>query len=147
MKSKIIWFAAFQFIAIVCIAQVHADDIIGFWLTAGKEPAKIQIYKSGAKYFGKIVWLKNPSDNGKLKVDNNNPDQKRRSRPIVGLVILTNFKFDGDDEWDDGDIYDPESGKNYSCYIFLKDSNTLKVRGYVGISLFGRTEVWTRTTF
>jgi uncharacterized protein (DUF2147 family) len=59
--------------------------------------------------------------------------------------MLTAFKFDGDDEWIGGDIYAPESGKTYSSYMYLKDINTLKVRGYVGISLFGRTETWTRS--
>lgn len=59
--------------------------------------------------------------------------------------MLTGFRFDGDDEWKDGDIYDPESGKTYSCYLSLKDNNTLKVRGYIGVSLFGRSETWTRT--
>jgi uncharacterized protein (DUF2147 family) len=91
------------------------------------------------------VWLKNPNDNGKPKVDKNNPDNSKRNQSVVGLLILKEFKFDGDDEWEDGDIYDPESGKTYSCYLSLKDKHNLKVRGYVGISLFGRTEVWTRT--
>jgi uncharacterized protein (DUF2147 family) len=59
--------------------------------------------------------------------------------------MLKDFKFDGNDEWKGGDIYDPESGKTYRSYMYLKDSNTLKVRGYVGISLLGRTETWTRT--
>lgn len=126
-------------------AQDKADDIIGVWLTSGKEPAKIQIYKSGEKFFGKIIWLKNPTENGKQRVDANNPDKTKRSNPIIGLVMLTGFRFDGDDEWKGGDIYDPESGKTYSSYMYLKDKNTLKVRGYVGISLLGRTETWTRT--
>ena len=126
-------------------SQNNADDIIGVWLTGGKEPAKIQIYRSGEKYYGKIIWLKNPTENGKQRTDANNPDKAKRNNPIVGLIILTGFKFDGDDEWKNGDIYDPESGKTYSSYIYLKDNNTLKVRGYVGVSLFGRTETWTRT--
>lgn len=126
-------------------SQNKADDIIGIWLTGGKEPAKILIYKSGEKFYGKITWLKNPTENGKQRVDANNPDETKRSNPIIGLVILTGFKFDGEDEWKGGDIYDPESGKTYSSYIYLKDKNTLKVRGYVGISLFGKTETWTRT--
>ncbi len=126
-------------------SQNKADDIIGMWLTGGKEPAKIQIYKSGGKFHGKIIWLKNPTENGKQRVDANNPDKANRSKPIIGLLMLTGFKFDGDDEWKGGDIYDPESGKTYSSYMYLKDRNTLKVRGYVGISLFGRTETWNRT--
>jgi uncharacterized protein (DUF2147 family) len=59
----------------------------------------------------------------------------------VGLVILRDFKFD-EDEWEGGKIYDPESGKTYSCILSIQDKGTLKVRGYVGISLLGRTEIW-----
>lgn len=146
MQNKaLIIFTAFILSFTVSESQTKADDIIGIWLTAGKEPAKIQIYKSGDKYYGKIVWLKNPADNGKPKVDGSNPDKSKRSNPVMGLVLLSGFKFDGDDEWKGGDIYDPESGKTYDSYLYLKDKNTLKVRGYIGISLFGRTETWTRT--
>lgn len=126
-------------------AQVKSDDIIGVWLTAGKDPAKIQIYKSGQKYYGKIAWLKNPTENGKPKVDSHNPDKSKQTQPILGLLILKDFNFDTD-EWNDGTIYDPESGKTYSCHLTLKDKNTLKVRGYIGISLLGRTEIWTKNT-
>ena len=133
-----------SFISFVAHSQNKADDIIGVWLTSGKEPAKIQIYKSGEKFYGKIIWLKNSTGNGKQRMDGNNPDVTKRSNPIIGLMMLTGFKFDGDDEWKGGDIYDPESGKTYSSYMYLKEKNTLKVRGYVGISLFGRTETWTR---
>ena len=144
-KSK----ASFIFIASLLsfrvFSQIKADVILGVWMTGGKEPAKIQIYKSGEKFYGKIVWLKNPTQNGKQRTDANNPDKAKRNNLIIGLIILTGFKFDDDDEWKGGDIYDPESGKTYSSYIYLKDKNTLKVRGYVGVSLFGRTETWTRT--
>src|SRR5258705_4926769 len=132
-------------ISLAAHSQNKADDIIGIWLTGGKEPAKIQVYKSGEKFYGKIIWLKNPTENGKQRMDGNNPVKEKQSNPIIGLVMLTGFKFDGDDEWKGGDIYDPENGKTYSSYIYLKDKNTLKVRGYVGISLFGRTETWIRT--
>lgn len=146
MQSKVLTiFTTLILSFTVSKSQTKADDIIGIWLTAGKEPAKIQIYKSGEKFYGKIIWLKNPVDNGKPKVDGNNPDKSKRSNPVMGLVLLSGFKFDGDDEWNGGDIYDPESGKTYGSYLYLKDNNTLKVRGYIGISLFGRTETWTRT--
>ena len=145
---KIIATSIFAFVTMLVLpafSQNKADDIIGVWLTGGKEPAKIQVYKSGEKFYGKIIWLKNPSENGKQRVDANNPDETKRKNPIIGLIMLTGFKFDGDEEWKGGDIYDPESGKTYSSYMYLNDKNTLKVRGYVGISLFGRTETWTRT--
>lgn len=127
-------------------SQTKADDIVGYWLTKGKNPARIQIYKTGNRYNGKIVWLKEPTENGQPKVDKKNPDAGKRNQPIVGAVILSGFQFDGDDEWEDGKIYDPESGKTYSCYLSFKDKNTLKVRGYIGVSLLGRTEQWTRTS-
>jgi len=140
--------ASFILVALLISFDTHsqnkADDIIGIWLTSGKEPAKIQIYKAGEKYYGKIIWLKNPTENGKQRTDGNNPDKSKRNNPIIGLLMLTGFKFDGDDEWKGGDIYDPESGNTYSSYLYLKDKNILKVRGYVGVSLFGRTETWTR---
>jgi uncharacterized protein (DUF2147 family) len=146
MQSKVLTiFLAFILPFTALKSQTKADDIIGIWLTPGKEPAKIQIYKSGDKYYGKIVWLKNPTDNGKPKVDGNNPDKSKRRNPVMDLVLLSGFKFDGDDEWKGGDIYDPESGKTYDSYLYLKDNNTLKVRGYIGISLFGRTETWIRS--
>jgi len=75
-----------------------------------------------------------------------NPDEELQKRPIMGLELLSNFEFDGDDEWEDGDIYDPKSGKTYSCYMEFTDKtkNELKVRGYIGVSLLGRTTYWTR---
>ncbi len=146
MKKRIITLiAAVILLCLTVYSQNKPDDIIGFWLTGGKEPAKIQIYKWGEKFYGKITWLKNPTENGKQRADDNNPDKTKRSNPIVGLVILKEFKFNGDDEWKGGGIYDPENGKTYSSYMYLKNSNTLKVRGYVGVALLGRTETWTRS--
>ena len=146
MKQRIASLALItSLISSVAHPQNKPDDIIGIWFTGGNEPAKIQIYESGQKFYGKIIWLKNPTENGKQRIDANNPNKEKRINPVIGLVMLKDFKFDGNDEWQGGDIYDPESGKTYSSYIYLKDSNTLKVRGYVGISLLGRTETWTRT--
>ena len=142
--KRISLFIAFFIFGIVSIAQTRADDILGYWLTTGKELAKIQIYENNKKYYGKIVWLENPSENGKLKVDVNNPDESKKNHTIIDLVLLTNFKYNGESEWNGGRIYDPASGNTYRSYLSLKDKNTLQVRGYVGISLFGRTEIWKR---
>ena len=132
-------------LSITIYSQNKADDITGIWLTGGKEPAKIQIYRACEKFYGKIIWLKNPTENGKQKLDSNNPDKEKQNKLLIGLIMLNRFKFDGGEEWNGGDIYDPENGKTYSSYLYLKNWNTLKVRGYVGISLIGRTETWTRT--
>lgn len=123
-----------------------ADDIVGKWLNADKD-AHIQIYKENGKYFGKLVWLKEPIDpeTGKPKLDKHNPDAKLTSRKTLGLVILEHFVFD-EDEWEDGSIYDPKSGNTYNSYIELDGKNTMNVRGYIGKSWMGlgRTAIWTR---
>lgn len=120
-----------------------ADDVLGQWYSENNE-SLIEIYKTGNKYYGKIIWLKEPLRDGKPKLDDKNPDEKLRSRPIIGLVILKDFVFDGEKEWSDGKIYDPKSGKTYSCYMELENRDKLKIRGYIGISLIGRTTYWTR---
>lgn len=119
-------------------AQTNTDAIIGEWLTQSKD-GKILIYKQGTKYFGKII-----GGNSEGRKDTNNPDEKLRNQPLIGKVILNNFVFDGKSKWEDGTIYDPNNGKTYSCVIKLKNNNEMEVRGYVGISLFGRTDMWTR---
>lgn len=149
MKRKLS-FAALLFVFIITSVyaqkSTEADAIVGVWLVESKD-AKVQIFKVDNKYDGKIVWLKNPTyDDGTEKVDKENPDQKLQKRPIFGLKMLKGFIYDEDNEWEDGEIYDPKSGKTYSCNMTLSaDSKTLEVRGYIGISLFGRTSVWTRS--
>lgn len=128
--------------------EVKADDILGVWLNEDKD-AHVNIYMEDGKYYGKIVWLLNPIDEetGKPKLDDENEDESLRNRPVMGLMLLRDFEFDGDDEWEDGRIYDPKNGKDYSCYMKFEDENdmnTLKVRGFIGFSLLGRTTYWTR---
>lgn len=118
------------------------DAIIGKWLNPSGE-GQIQIYKKGDKYYGKLAWIKFPNDeSGKPKTDKLNPDPALKSRPELGLELLKDFTYDGK-TYEDGTIYDPKSGKTYSCKMTLND-NTLKIRGFIGVSLFGRTEVWTK---
>lgn len=127
--------------------MVQGDDILGVWLNEDKD-AHIQVYKKSGKYYGKIIWLLEPldEDNGKPKVDDDNEDESLRTRPILGLMLLQNFEFDEKDEWEKGKIYDPNNGKTYSCYIEFKDEtkDLLKVRGYIGFAMIGRTTYWTR---
>ncbi len=130
------------------VAQdVNADDILGVWLNEDKD-AHIKVFNEESKFFGEIIWLKDPIDEetGKPKLDDENVDESLQSRPVLGLMLLVNFEFDGKDEWENGKVYDPKNGKTYSCYIEFKDEtkNLLKVRGYIGFSMIGRTTYWTR---
>jgi uncharacterized protein (DUF2147 family) len=123
------------------LAQTR-DAIERLWLNE-EQTAKIQVYKAtDKKFYGKIVWLKVPTVDGKPKVDKNNPDKSHRNDPINGLLILRGFTKTNDNTYDDGEIYDPKNGKTYSCIITMKGTE-LDVRGYVGISLLGRTTKWT----
>ena len=129
----------------VCSAgsvQAQSDRLEGYWFN-DKKDARIQIYKAkDGKFYGKIVWLKEPNRNGKLKMDDNNPKEQLQKQPLVGLVILKGFEKDGD-TYEEGTIYDPENGKTYDCKMTLK-GKTVSIRGYIGVSWLGRTTVWER---
>ncbi len=119
------------------------DEVLGVWLTDDGR-AKIQVYKDKGRYFGKIVWLKAPNGkDGKPVRDVNNPKDEFKKRPVLGINLVKNFRFKNG-KWEGGEIYDPDNGKTYSCHMKLKKGK-LEVRGYIGVSLFGRTVVWTRT--
>ncbi|MCA0427652.1 MAG: DUF2147 domain-containing protein [Bacteroidetes bacterium] len=122
-----------------------ADRLLGVWEPSNGR-ARVKIEKIGTKYYGKIVWLKEPTDpeTGKPKLDKNNPDESLRNAPLKGYRMLKDFTYKGDDEWTEGTIYDPNNGSTYSCIIKMKDANTLEIRGYIGIATFGRTDVWKR---
>ena len=126
-------------------AQEAPDAIIGVWKT-GDGNAMVRIYKNGEKFQGKIVWLKEPNDpeTGKPKLDKNHSEEANRSRPIIGLVNVWGFYHKEKNIWDEGNIYDPKNGNTYSCTMKLVNANTLEVRGYIGVSLIGRTDTWTR---
>jgi len=125
-------------------AQTGADAVLGVWKN-GEGTGFIQITKKENKYFGKIVWLKVANDaDGKARTDINNPEDKLRNRPLKGMENMRDFIFVGNNRWEEGRIYDPKNGNDYSCNMSLTAPNTLEVRGFIGISLLGRTDIWTR---
>ncbi len=143
MKLKglvLLFFILGCFLSRDLFAQANPDAILGIWYNEEKD-AKIKVYKENGEFFGKIVWHK--TGEGISAYDENNPEPDLRKRKKVGLVILTDFEFD-DGQWDDGEIYDPKSGKTYSCVIKLQKDGSIHVRGYIGISLLGRTTQWTK---
>lgn len=142
MVKKLSLLFVFAICTLAAVAQ-KKDDILGKWINPSGE-GQIEIYKRGDKFFGKLAWIKEPNDdNGKPKTDAKNPEASLRSKSLLGLEILKNFEYDGS-KWIDGTIYDPKTGKTYSCNLTLKDNNTLNVRGYIGISIIGRSETFKR---
>lgn len=125
-------------------------SVLGVWKTEG-EKSHVEISRCGDTLCGRIVWLKEPlytkdADGpvGKPKTDRNNPNPAKQSLPIVGLKIMDGFVPDGEARWEKGTIYDPENGRTYRCKMKLVSPDRLEVRGFIGISLVGRTTTWVR---
>ena len=123
-------------------AAAFGKDLLGLW-DAGE--SRVEIYACGDLLCGRIAELDESLDeNGNEKLDENNPDPALRSRPILGMDLIAGFSRASDTKWEDGTIYDPRDGKTYKCVMKLQRDGTLKVRGYVGVPLLGKTVVWTR---
>ena len=134
--------AAALVLAAPALAQEPAE--VGTWLTE-KGDAHIRIAPCGEALCGEIVWLKEPLDKeGKEKLDKHNPDESLRHRAIIGLTMISGFVANGEGMWENGRIYDAGSGDTYKSTMFLETADKLKVRGYIGIPLFGRSQTWSR---
>jgi uncharacterized protein (DUF2147 family) len=118
------------------------DDIVGSWLTSSKN-VKITIEKSCSTYIGRITWIRDDSPESP-KLDSKNTNQSLQNRPLLQLLVLNELRFDaGKKEWNNGKIYAYEDGTIYDCKIWMKNGE-LKVHGYKGVALLGRTDTWTR---
>ena len=117
-------------------------DFTGTWLS-GDGDGLIEIQVDGTAIAARILGSPK-SDRDRPETDTLNPDPTLRDRPLIGLNIFSGFTYDGDGKWSGGFIYDPNSGKTYRGKLRLVDTNTIEVRGFIGISLIGRSETWTR---
>ena len=144
------WFLLVQLLGMALPSLATAGDapadaltgkeIIGSWWTPRNE-SRIELFEKGGKYFGRIAWMPPAAEH---LLDNNNPDPAKRGEKRLGLVIFQNFRFDGEDEWVGGTVYNPDDGRTYSAKFSLESKNRLRVRGFFGISLLGRTEIFVR---
>ena len=135
----------FTIVFMVCAIFIGtAQDVVGKWKTidddTGEAKSIVEIYKEDGKIYGKVVDILNPSK--KNATCDKCPDEAK-GKPIMGLVILKGLEKDGD-EYSGGTILDPNKGKVYKCLIGLENPDKLKVRGYVGFSLLGRSQYWHR---
>lgn len=142
MKFKPLTVILLAFAIIISIGAKNPtqneDAILGRWLNQDKT-AKFEIFKQNGRYFGKIIW-----GTGKNSKDVHNPNPQLRNRDLVGLLLLNNFEYAGNLKWTNGTIYDPNNGKTYNCQLTLNTNNQLDVRGYIGFSLFGKSETWSK---
>lgn len=130
--------------------SAETSDILGLWKTE-KGDVHLEFYPCDEEICGKIVWLKEPvyldskeGPVGAAKVDQKNPDPALRNRPLLGLEVMKHVTPAGKDMWEGGACYDPQSGKSYRCKMKLAAPDRLEMRGFVGISLFGRDYVLVR---
>lgn len=129
----------------LCFSNVsYAESIEGLWLTEN-ERAAIRLYVcEGDHICGDIEWI----IDGGMQFDENNEEPSKRSTPLCGMQIMHSFvkDLDQDKRWEDGQIYKADDGDFYDAYMIEKPDNKLKLRGYAGISLFGKTQMWTRVS-
>lgn len=134
----------FTFFLLLITTYINSQSIFGKWENRDEETNKvdsvIEVYKKNGKAFAKIIEIKNKNRQNALC---EKCSGKRKNKPILGMNILSGLKKDGD-EWSGGKILDPKNGKEYKCYIKLDGINKLKIRGYIGFSLLGRTAYWQR---
>ena len=133
-------------VLILCFSlySAKAQSVFGKWQSidseTGKAEAIIEIYKEKNKAYAKVVDILNPDDRDKICIY---CKDKNKDKPILGMIIVDGLKENGD-VWSGGKILDPKNGNYYKCYITLVNNSKLKLRGYIGISLFGRTEYWNK---
>ena len=131
-------------IILAALLSFQTSTVQGTWVNiddeTGVEKSEITLYVENGKLYGKIERLLLPEDQGKVC---EKCKGKEKNQPIEGLIIVKGLSKDGE-VWTDGKILDPANGKSYDCTIKLDDSNTLNVRGYLGFSFIGRSQVWKR---
>ena len=134
----------FTFLLVAFATSISAQSIFGKWENRDEETGKvdsvIEVYEKDGKAYAKIIEITDQKRQDAVcdKCSGKNKDQK-----ILGMNILTGLVKDGE-EWSGGKILDPKNGKKYKCYIQLEEADKLKIRGYIGFSLLGRTAYWFR---
>jgi len=123
---------------------INAQTIFGKWNSTNEETGNIdsiiEVYEKDGKAFAKVIEIKGSTRKNAVceKCEDEN-----KNKPILGLNILTGLE-ENEDEWSGGNILDPRNGRIYNCYIKLIKPNKLKIRGYIGLALFGKTAYWER---
>ena len=131
------------------------DAVLGVWKTEPNDNgdySHVEIYLADGKFSGRIVFLNSPvflegdegGTAGQPRSDFKNPDEALQGRPLLGMDLMYGFSHNGKNKWEDGRIYDPESGKEYRCKITMKDPDTLEIFGYVKVAFakLGRDTIW-----
>ncbi len=125
------------------IAPAYAAEPAGTWLTGDKD-SQVRISNCGGAVCGALVWLKDPNDpaTGKPKLDKNNADASKQSRPLLGVQIILGMKPSGPNQWS-GNLYNASDGKTYTGSFTMTGDNTAELKGCV-MSIICKSQTWTR---
>jgi uncharacterized protein (DUF2147 family) len=127
-------------------STLAAEALDGFWKDSDGEVI-LEIKACGAARCGRVAWLKKPfGPDGKLLRDYRNPDPELRDRLVCGLEVVSGFKKQTDGTWGDGTVYVSDEGMSFSGFAEILSSTQVRVTGYLGISIFGSSEVWTKVS-
>jgi uncharacterized protein (DUF2147 family) len=132
-------------LALIALAPARAADPLGTWLTGDKK-GKVHIVNCGGAICGNLVWLQEPNDpdTNKPKLDKNNADAGKKTRPLIGVPIVLNMKPNGDGSWE-GQVYNAEDGNTYSGSFTMNSATSAQLKGCVMGGLICKTQTWTKT--
>lgn len=129
---------------ITMMTSMQSQSIIGKWKTiddaTGEAKSIVEVFSKSGKIYAKVVDILDPATKNNLCKQCSGED---KNKPILGLTIIKGLSKDGS-EYNSGEILDPKNGKLYKCALTLESKDKLKVRGYIGFSLLGRTQYWHR---
>jgi uncharacterized protein (DUF2147 family) len=117
----------------------------GLWQTMnerGEREGLVRIVELDGELRGTVIQVYAPPAPSANPLCEQCPGE-RKNQPVVGMQILRGARWDGS-RYSGGEILDPDNGKTYRCYLRLREDGRLEVRGFIGISLLGRTQVWAR---
>ncbi len=144
LRSTLVALILLPTAALTAAAQTGAP--LGTWLTEKKDGI-VEIYRCNGSdaLCGKLAWFKIKADDpNPLGLDLKDPDPARRNQPLCDMIFMWGFKPSDPNKWENGSVYDPDNGNTYHATMKLQADGTLDLHGYIGISLIGRSEIWTR---
>jgi uncharacterized protein (DUF2147 family) len=119
----------------------NSDAILGTWLMPDNEGI-LEVFKENELYHGKIIWLKKTEDDGSPLKDKENPDENLRDREVIGLQVMNNFKYEGENIWNGGTFYAARKGREAEPDLILVNPNQLNIK--ISILIFSKTIPLTR---
>ena len=131
-------------LCITAMTSMQSQSVIGKWKTiddtTGEAKSIVEVFSKSGKIYAKVVDILDPANKNSVCKQCSGED---KNKPILGLTIIKGLSKDGS-EYNSGEILDPKNGKLYKCALTLESKDKLKVRGYIGFSLLGRTQYWHR---